>query len=183
EIKRKRWPIGNVLNNLKMEFTMSKNVKYSDHLETIVALVTHLAMTRHKSRTPTILSSDLSLDHSEVSLVLNSFKGLFRESIKTTKQKDSGYVEHYYWLQLRYARWWLEEQQMFDEDNQAPLEPEYIGMLLSFISAMVEQEKAEERQTKVNYFSLTASICALVASIIAAIISSGLFLKMIQISP
>ena len=95
--------------------------KYSKHLETLIALVTHLAMTKYKSRTPRILAQDLCLDYEEVKLVLTTFKGFFRESQKSHTYPD-GIIEHYYWLQIRYALWYVENQQQEDE-NLTPESP------------------------------------------------------------
>ena len=50
---------------------MTKRELYSDHVDTLVALVQHLAMTEYKSRKPTALSTALSLDLDEVRLVLD----------------------------------------------------------------------------------------------------------------
>jgi hypothetical protein len=131
----------------------TKSTKYSDNLETLVALTTHLAMTEYKSRTPSALSEYLSLDYGDVLFVLKHFKGLFRESLGRSKKykEPDGTPEHQYWLQLRYARWYLEGKNE-DEDSEEkskpepPLDPEYLIALLDFITKMVDQEKAQARQ-------------------------------------
>ena len=119
---------------------------YSKHSETILALVTHLAMTQHKSRTPKILAEDLALDYSEVVYVLKTFKGLFRES-----KGKSKYDENYYWLQLRYARWWLEGDDFpRTAKPKEPLESDYLNTLLTYITNMIEQEQTSLRQESRN---------------------------------
>ena len=61
---------------------MSEKLKYSDHIDVLVALVTHLAATSYKSRTPGGLATSLGLDPTKVKSALKGFRGLFRESEK-----------------------------------------------------------------------------------------------------
>jgi hypothetical protein len=150
---------------------MTERFLYSDHLETIIALVTNLGMTRYKSRTPTALAKYLSLDKDEVNLVLQNFKGLFRESIIKSKKTN----EPFYTLQLRYSRRWLEddaeEQDEDAPDNQRePLEADYMATLLGFISEMVANEQAEKRQLIANRSATVGAWIAAGAAFIAAII-------------
>ena len=114
--------------------------RYSDHLDTLVALATNLAMTEYKARTPSKLAKTLSLNESEVLLVLENFKGLFRKSRK--KKSDSG--EHYYTLQLRYARRHLEKDDEDEDDPEPrePLESIYLATLLNFITNQADHEQA-----------------------------------------
>lgn len=155
-----------------------RSTKYSDNLETLIALTIHLAQYEKKSRTPRMLAKYTSLNYEDVRFVVKNFKGLFRESIGVSKHdKDpEGNKEHFYWLQIRYARWYLEGKR--DEDNPEdegapaePLPPEYLVALLDFIAKMVEQEKTESRQVSANIVAIVASIIALVAAIGAAIIA------------
>lgn len=150
---------------------MSKesNQPYSEYSETILALVTNLAMTKYKSRTPKVLAKDLALKHPEVAYVLKTFKGLFRES-----KGKSKYGENYYWLQLRYARWWLEDNENQDDpEPKEPLEAEYLNTLLTYISGMVEQEQMSLRQESSNrsaafiaWLAAGVSIVTVVANLI-----------------
>lgn len=144
--------------------------KYSDNLETLVALVTHLAMTQYKSRTASVLATDLSLDRDHVLHVLQTFKGLFRPS-QNLYRPDKGDPEPYYWLQLRYARWYLEDKKEDAGKVEPPLEADYLTALLDFIMKMVDQEKTEKRQLSSNAVAIVASIIALIASVVAAIIA------------
>ena len=149
---------------------MNNKPQYSDHLDTIVALITHLAMTKHKSRTPSKMARQLSLDQDKTLYVLNNFKGLFRRSCR--KQDKRG--EHYYTLQLRYARRWLEDADDDDqgEDSQGePLESNYLSTLLDFVANRAEQEQESRRQKSSNYAMLIGAWIAAIAAIIAAILS------------
>ena len=145
--------------------------RYSENLDTLIALVTNLAMTRFKARTPSKLAKRLSLDESEVLLVLENFKGLFRRS----RRKKSKSGEYYYTLQLRYARRWLEENSENegedDPEPQEPLEAEYLATLLNFVTSQADHEQAYKRQKSSNFTTLVGAWVAAVAAIIAAILS------------
>jgi len=154
---------------------MENPMSYSDNLETLVALVTHLAMTKFRSRTPGNLAKYLGLKEAKVLDVLETFKGLFRKSI--TKLDDG---QHYYTLQLRYARRWLQEDdkrhvdydsETDEPDPREPLEPEHLSALLSFITDMVEQEQATKRQKSSNRAALAGAWTAAAIAFVAAVIS------------
>ena len=116
--------------------------------------------------------------------IFESFKGLFRKSRKSDPQTK----EHYYTLQLRYARRWLGEDERQRPDGEAssppvdsaddddpefrePLEAGYLTSLLGFISNMVEQEQASKRQSRANWATFIAAVVAAFAATAAAIIS------------
>lgn len=137
---------------------MSQNPKYSDHQETLIALVTHLAMTDWSARTPTNLAIALSIEASEITKVLEKFKGLFRKSIKISKKTR----DHFYTLQIRHAKQWLDENvEEGENDKRPPLEPELLTKLLDFVIS----KSAEER---VNRISSIAPWVALFGSLIVA---------------
>lgn len=151
--------------------------RYSAHLDTLVALVTNLAMTKWKSRTPTILAKELALDHDEVAYVLQNFKGLFRETYSR-----ASYGEPYYWLQLRWARRHIEKATESDQDPvlEEPLEAEYLSALLNFILTMVEQEQASEREQAAGRTTLVSSWIAAGVVILGVIVN--LILAFTQLS-
>lgn len=146
---------------------MSQNPKYSDHQETLIALVTHLAMTDWSARTPTNLSKALSIDKGEIVAVLDNFKGLFRRSKKTSKKSD----DYFYSLQIRHARQWLSEAEEEDETTKKPpLETEYITKLLDFVIS----KSAEERSNKIAAVGpWVAAIASLVVAGLAIIFKSS----------
>ena len=47
---------------------------------------------------------------------------------------------------------------------------------------MVEQEKSSERQTKINIVAIVASVIALAASVVSAIITSGLISNLVLLT-
>lgn len=66
-----------------------KTLRYVDHQDLLLALVTYFSATRWKSRTPTLLARDLALDRDEITRTLTSFRGLFRESAGRRFRCDS----------------------------------------------------------------------------------------------
>lgn len=142
-----------------------KDDKYSSHFETLVALVSYMALMEYTSRTPTNLAKYLSLGKDEVVFVLENFKGIFRESIKPSHDTN----EKFYCLQMRYAT--RKRDADDDEGELVQMKAEHINTLLDFVTKMVEAEKASKRQTGYNWVTIMASIIALIASITAAMIA------------
>jgi hypothetical protein len=136
----------------------NKQVLYSDHVDTIIALVQHLAVTEYASRTPSMLIEHLSLDREEVLYVLENFNGLFRRSVSL----DEHTQEYGYTLQLRYE-WY--------HTRQDALQPEYLSSLLTFISNMVGEEQSRNRQSSANWAIFIAALVAAIAATAAALIS------------
>ncbi|QDO82391.1 hypothetical protein FM037_02960 [Shewanella psychropiezotolerans] len=146
---------------------MSQNPKYSDHQESLIALVTHLAMTNWSARTPTNLEKALSINKSEIEVVLSSFKGLFRKSKKKSKRTD----DYFYSLQIRHAKQWLNETDDEDEDSRKPpLETEHLTKLLD----LVISKAADERRNKIAVVGpWVTAIASLVVAALAIIFKSS----------
>lgn len=139
---------------------MRQNPKYSRHQETLIALVTHLAMTDWSARSPTNISKAISIGKDEITLVLERFRGLFRKGNRINKKTN----EHYYSLQIRHARQWLEDSDSDNEETKKPpLEPEYLNKLLDFVIT----KAAEERGNRIAIFGpwLTAIASLVVAAL------------------
>jgi hypothetical protein len=133
--------------------------KYSDHRETLVALVTYLAKCQNddevqKKRddaTLVELTKRLGLDRSEINTVLDQFKGLFRKSIEehhTDKENDYRYA-----LLLRYA-----QRTYVDDAPQpewaSPLSNQELMQLLSFIESQSREEEESKRQMRGNWITV-----------------------------
>ena len=71
---------------------------YPKHLDTLIALVTYLALSVRKSRTAPGMATALSLDEDEVRTTLTTFTGISRRS---TSASEKG--ELYFTLHARYA--------------------------------------------------------------------------------
>jgi hypothetical protein len=129
---------------------------YSKNLETLMAVVTHLGVHKWAVRQSKGIANDLSIDVKDVTLVLESFKGLFR--------KSPG-LDHYYSLHLRFAR-------LTDGENNTkerlPLEAEYLIPLLEFISRKAGEES--QRGTAMTAALITASL-SLLASMISIVLT------------
>ncbi|MBT1120890.1 hypothetical protein ACYCFL_19450 [Stutzerimonas nitrititolerans] len=139
-----------------------KKPRYSDNLETLIALVTHLAMTDWATRSPPNLAKALSIDQSEIERVLESFKGLFRKSKNTSKKTGA----HFYALQLRHARQWLQDDEENEESKRPPLEQEYLSMLLDFISHRAQEETGRSLGFVTAWIAAGASVLVAILVIV-----------------
>tara|TARA_B100001964_G_C14097583_1_gene537749 strand:- start:101 stop:499 length:399 start_codon:yes stop_codon:yes gene_type:complete len=120
---------------------MADKLKYSDHIETITALVSYLALWKGKSRTPGGVAGALGLDKSEVWKVLDGFSGIFRKS-KNPSSNPRKIGQHYYTLHVRYATRHLDSNKT-DEDNpefKIPLAGEYLSTILAMIQERANME-------------------------------------------
>lgn len=150
---RRFWTIGN--------HARSARPSYSRHLETLMAVVTHLAVHKWSIRQPRGIAKDLSIDEADVRDVLDTFKGLFRRSIKTSDDHGAPF----YSLHLRFARQGSDENQ---QQDKAPLESEYLIPLLEFISENAREERKNVMGLKIAM--LTAGL-SLIASLITLAIA------------
>ena len=145
--------------------------RYTDNFDNLVALITHLSTTSLKSRTPSNIAKDLSLDSNDILNVLEAFPAFFRKSIKTNSDH-----EHFYTVHIRYAR---RKQENEDGEISKPLEPEELSSLIGLVTHMVSQEQETSRlylDMKERYRNLYwSNIATMAAAIIAALaaISSG----------
>ncbi|KAA1159360.1 hypothetical protein EU508_12365 [Pseudoalteromonas fuliginea] len=146
---------------------MSQNPKYSEHQESLIALVTHLSMSSWSARTPSNLAKALSIDKDEIEVVLSSFKGLFRKS----KNKSKKTADYFYSLQIRHAKQWLNETDDENEDSKKPpLEVEYLTKLLDFVIF----KAAEERRNKIAQLGpWIIAIASLIVAVLAIVVKSS----------
>ena len=128
--------------------------KYSEDLETLLALISSLSMTSFSMRTASNLSKDLSIDTDVLITVLDKYKSLFRRS---RRQSDKG--NYYYGLQLRYALQFGEEET--DEGIKKvkpPLETDHVTALLNFVSNKAKSEKDRSSSLTVAWVAAIALI-------------------------
>ena len=147
---------------------------YSQHSETLLALVTFLAtceihdndQERRDNASAQELSVWLSLELPEVETVLDGFHGLFRKSQTlhptgtTVKELDYRYV-----LVLRYAR-----RKYFGTGKPewgSPLSNEELIQLLSFVGDKVRDEQESKRHAKANMITLIAIAITFVTSLLS----------------
>jgi|APSaa5957512535_1039671.scaffolds.fasta_scaffold283480_1 hypothetical protein len=157
---------------------MADKLKYSDHIETITALVSYLALWKGKSRTPGGVAGALGLDKSEVWKVLDGFPGLFRKS-KNPSRKPEKIGQHYYTLHVRYATRHLDskktdvDSKKVDEDNpelKIPLAADYLSTILVMIQERAKMEISLASESKQRIITLIGAWVAAAAAIIAALI-------------
>jgi|tagenome__1003787_1003787.scaffolds.fasta_scaffold19862841_2 hypothetical protein len=111
---------------------MAPRAAYDEHLDVLIGLISYLALTPKKSRTPPNLAADLSLDQQEVRAAFENFPGLFRRSKRTSSEG-----EHFYTLQARFA---LREAD--DDDPALPsLRADILQALLEFVAQRAQAEQ------------------------------------------
>ena len=139
---------------------------YTTHLDTLIALITHLSLTAMESRTPPWVAKDLSLDLEEVRATFDAFPGIFRRSPKRSREGN----EHYYTVHARYA---LRRRGAADEEPLPELRPEIMKALLDLVSQRAAAE-AEERRfaLELRHTSRNARIAA-VAACVAALLAAA----------
>lgn len=131
----------------------SKSPSYARHLETLMAVVTHLAVHKWSIRQPKGIANDLSIDEAEVAEVLKTFKGLFRQSKKLSQDHSA----HFYSLHLRFARQNPDEN---SDQDKPPLESTYLVPLLEFISENAREEAKISSSLRIAWLTAGLSLAA-----------------------
>jgi hypothetical protein len=135
---------------------------YAKHYEILMAVVTHLAVNKWCIRQPKGIAKDLSIDDVDsVRAVLKTFKGLFRESLGTSK--DHG--EHFYSLHLRYAR----DASAVSNEERPPLDPDILFSLLRFVSEKSTQQSQQTAALRVAGMTSIISLIVAAASMFVAL--------------
>jgi hypothetical protein len=136
-------------------------LNYAKHYETLMAVVTHLAVNKWALRQPQGIAKDLSIDVKSVRTVLNTFKSLFRESVK----KSSDHGDHFYSLHLRHSKQAADDTEV----ERAALDAEYFFPLLDYISKKSIQETQQNVALKAALIAAAVSLIASLASLAAVI--------------
>lgn len=137
---------------------------YAKHYETLMAVVTHLAVNKWALRQPQGIAKDLSIELESVRTVLRTFKSLFRESAK--KSRDHG--DHFYSLHLRHSK------QAADDSNdveRAALDADYFFPLLDYISKKSMQETQQNVALKAALIAAAVSLIASLAALAAVVLA------------
>ena len=145
----------------RMTIRKRARMRYSDHVDELIALVRFLALTEAASRTPRGLARDLSLDRANVDAVLFGFPGIFRRSpnpVPTEEGPLPGFTLH-----CRYAQRDHEKRARAEDRAEVlpVLQAEYLRMMLQFIS---DQATAEQAGRQATGTLVVASLAALAAT-------------------
>lgn len=147
-------------------------LSYSNHFETIVALVTHLALAtgndgKSDDSNAMRLAAHLGLDPAETVEVLDNLKGLFRRSHETFASSSG--PQHRYSLQLRYARRTYQESELVQASK--PLSNDDLFSLLTFVIDKVREEQENQRLSQSNRTTMVGAWIAATMALIAALAS------------
>ena len=148
----------------RFNWTMTRP-RYVDHLDTLIALATYLALTPKTSRTCRGLAIDLSLPEDEVRSALTGFPGVFRKSRNLSSEG-----EPFYTLHARYAL------RIADADAEAQdlaeLRSDLLSALLQFASQQAAQESATDQFQRQLTHSLRGTWVAAGAAVVAAVLAA-----------
>ncbi len=136
---------------------------YSKDMDYLLALITHLALTKYLSRSPKYLSIFLGLNENKVEQVLNNYSGIFRKS--QNKGETSG--QFLFTLHSRYA---LRGQTTAESEEleRDPLSDEQLSSLITFISNMQVSELNRKLQLQTVIVPVVCSIIAAAAALYIA---------------
>ena len=150
-----------------------QDLKYSEHFDTLIALVTYLGVGRFEekdSKNIPSIAQHLNIEEEEVKFILNSFRGLFR---KSEEKFYSTYGNQYrYTLLLRYSKRNYENSNLMQIGE--PLKEKELFEIYKFISDLAQEEQRNIRTKITNRNTLIAAWIAAFFSFISVIIS---FLK------
>jgi hypothetical protein len=163
---------------------------YSRHLDNLLALITYLALTRWRSRSPNGLSRDLGLDETAITTTLNGFPGLFRKS-RSMYPTDAG-PQSSYTLHARYAQRRpraadqstnvfpattenlasLSDPESTQDGTGEELNADMLRALLDFVTEQARAERESYQQRRSQIWLFAGVFIAAIASVIAAIIQA-----------
>lgn len=166
---------------------MITDQRYSDHLDMLLALISYLALTQWRSRSPNALATELCLPEEQIVSVLDGFPGLFRKNPEphpTAVGEQPSYT-----LYARYARRRLREIDAAgsrvpraNELVSAPepaqdgageeLDADFLQMLLDFVSDQARAERESTQSRLAQRWLLLGVVVAASASVVAAIIQA-----------
>jgi hypothetical protein len=163
--------------------------RYSEHLDTLLALITYLALTRWRSRSPNGLARDLGLDEATVTAALDSFPGLFRKSADV--YETAAGTQHSYTLHARYARRRpsgvdpvaevsagtknlaaLRDPGSSQDGTGEELDADTLRMLLDFVSERARAERESHQHMRSQRVLILGVFVAAAASVLAAVIQA-----------
>ncbi|MGJ5151636.1 MULTISPECIES: hypothetical protein [unclassified Bradyrhizobium] len=135
---------------------------YAANYETLMAVVTHLAVNKWPARQPKGIAKDLSIENVDaVRGVLRTFKGLFRESRGVSR--DHG--EPLYSLHLRHSRFVVADE----EQERPPLNTEDLFALLRLVSEKAAQQTQQASALRIAALTSIISLMVAAASLLVAL--------------
>lgn len=146
-------------------------LSYTANFETLVALVTHLAVVggdEADAANAPKLAKRLGLSEKDVKYVLDNFLGLFRKTEMQYPTKNYG-QQYKYTLQLRYARRKYVDNQVVNVGEA--LSNDELFALLEFVSNKVREEQENERQARGNRVTMIGVWIAASLSLSSIIVS------------
>ncbi|MFI5998423.1 hypothetical protein ACIBAC_42070 [Streptomyces sp. NPDC051362] len=168
---------------------MDDRARYEAQLDTLIALITYMALTRWRSRSPNGLSKDLGLAEDVVTRALTGFPGLFRQSADFYPTEAG--PQHSFTLHARYARRRprgedsalnrpvgahsaasLSDPDPTQDGAGEELDAETLRALLDYVTERARAERDTRFHAQSIRWLLAGAIAAALASLAAAIIQA-----------
>ncbi|WP_406270832.1 hypothetical protein OHT93_19585 [Streptomyces sp. NBC_00191] len=168
---------------------MAEPSRYDKQLDILIALITYMALTRWRSRSPNGLAKDLGLSEEAVTRTLDEFPGIFRKSANFYPT-DAG-PQNSYTLHARFAR---RRPRGVDAASQQPpntqnlallsdpeptqdgtgeeLDADTLRALLDFVTGRAEAERAVHLHSASQKYILLGAVAASLVSLLATIIQA-----------
>ena len=131
---------------------------YSEHLETLAAVITHLALYKRPKRTVHGIATESQIGEQAVQFVLDNFGGIFKKYLAKSPSGEALYALH-----VRHAR-----QSAVDGDDAElePLDPQYLTILLEFVSHRAQDESQRRTSYIVAWIGAAVSVIAAAVALI-----------------
>ncbi|MET8860724.1 hypothetical protein [Streptomyces sp. NPDC004579] len=166
---------------------MADRSRYDEHLDLLIALITYMALTRWRSRSPNGLASDLGLPESDVKRTLDEFPGLFRKSANIYVTAVGG--QNSYTLHARFARRrprgvdpagqqppntqnlaLLSDPEPTQDGSGEELDADTLRALLDFVTGRADAERTAHLHSASQRYVLLGAVVASLVSLTATAI-------------
>jgi hypothetical protein len=139
-------------------------MRYSDNVDYLISSIIYLGTHGYYwARTPGNMAAELSLDERRLQEVFEGFPGIYRKSVRASKNG-----QHYYALQARCAQ--KEGDDTSDPEEVSyitPLETDKLQLLINFVTHSAEQEMATRRAWLTSGVAVAAAIIAAIGAVVA----------------
>jgi len=139
---------------------LARKHKYSDHLDTLVALITHLAYSQYVVRSSPALAKVLSIEESEIIYTLENFKSLFARTSKLSAHTGAPL----YGLHVRRAIAWAAGVEEDETTERPKLETPFVNGLIDFVVKKADQETRHS-------LAYGTALAAIIGSVLVAVLT------------
>lgn len=166
---------------------MAEASPYDEQLDTLIALITYMGLTRWRSRSPNGLAQDLGLSEMAVARALNEFPGIFRKSANLYPTGVG--LQNSYTLHARFARRrprgedpasqqrpntqnlaLLSDPEPTQDGTGEELDADILRALLDFVTGRAEAERSARLHSTSQKYILLGVVVASLASLLTTVV-------------